>query len=68
MAPRIHVLMCPESPRAVIVWRGPGPKRLVSTVNWDLATDTFAMGHRSMRATLDARKSDIGPCGTATAS
>ena len=63
MGPRIHVLMRPSSPRAVVVWRGSGPKRLVSILNWDLATDAFSVGQGSVNAQLDPRKSDLGPNG-----
>ncbi|MFT5687130.1 MAG: hypothetical protein ACI8RZ_008087 [Myxococcota bacterium] len=61
---RLHVLMRPESPRAVVIWRGPGPKNLICTVHWDLDRDVFMIGHRYMNAQLNARESDISPDGS----
>jgi hypothetical protein len=40
--PRLHVLLRPGSPRALVVRRG--PSKTTCTIDWDLARDAFTVG------------------------
>lgn len=58
--PRLHVLMRPESPRAVVIRRG--PSQVHCTIGWELATDRFAIG-QWCKHKLYPRRSDVSPDG-----
>lgn len=58
--PRLHVLLRPGSPRAVVIRRG--PSRVHCTIGWDLATDRFTVG-QWCRHKLYPRRCDISPDG-----
>lgn len=58
--PRLHVLLARESPRALVLRRG--PSKTVCAIGWDRRTDTFAVG-QWMRGRIYERRSDLSPDG-----
>lgn len=59
-APRVHVLMRPESPTAVVLRNG--PSKVWCTIGWDLRTDTFTVG-QWCRHKIYVERCDISPDG-----
>lgn len=60
LVPRLHVLMRPEAPRAVIIRNG--PSKLSVSIGWDLASDQFVVG-QMVRARIYPLLSDLSPDG-----
>lgn len=58
--PRLHVLLARDSPRAVVLRRG--PSKTVCSIGWDRRSDTFTTG-QWMRGRLYERRSDLSPDG-----
>jgi hypothetical protein len=58
--PRLHVLLARESPRAVVIRRG--PSKTVCAIGWDRRTDEFTVG-QWMRARIYERRADLSPDG-----
>src|SRR5215468_8845234 len=59
-APRLHVLLRPGSPRAVVLRRG--GSKVFCSIGWDLATDTFAIG-QWCKHKIYPHRSDLSPDG-----
>ena len=58
--PRIHVLLASDSPRALVIRRGPSD--CVATVLWDRHRDEFQLG-QWLKGRIYERRSDISPDG-----
>ncbi|GEM_PF-294235 len=58
--PRLHVLLARDSPRSVVIRRG--PTRHTATVLWDRATDSFTLG-QWLKGRIYERRSDLSPDG-----
>jgi hypothetical protein len=58
--PRLHVLLARESPRAVVIRRG--PSKTVCVIGWDRRTDEFTVG-QWMRGRIYERRADLSPDG-----
>ena len=59
-APRLHVLMRPESPTAVVLRQG--PSKVFCTIGWDLRTDAFTIG-QWCRHKIYVERCDLSPDG-----
>lgn len=57
---RIHVLLARDSPRALVIRRGPAKQ--VCTILWDRANDTFELG-QWLAGRIYERRADISPDG-----
>lgn len=57
---RLHVLLARDAPYAVILRRGPA--RLVCTIGWDRANDTFQIG-QWLRGRIYEQRCDLSPDG-----
>ena len=58
--PRLHVVLRPGSPRAVVFRRG--GTRIFCSIGWDLATDRFRVG-QWCKHKIYPRRSDVSPDG-----
>ncbi len=57
---RIHVLLARDSPRAVVIRRGPSKE--VASILWDRSTDEFSLG-QWLKGRIYGMRSDISPDG-----
>lgn len=58
--PRLHVLLRPGAPNAVVLRRG--PTKVFCSIGWDLASDTFSVG-QWCKHTIHSRCCDLSPDG-----
>ena len=57
---RIHVLLARDSPRAVVIRRGPSKE--VASILWDRSSDEFSLG-QWLKGRIYEMRSDISPDG-----